>query len=637
MSSQGQTITWTGAGDGLNWEDAANWDLGFVPTLSNDVVIASAGVQISSAAECKSLVITNSIFGTTATCHLQIVNSSGIGLELNNTEAICFGSIEVRETMGTSVAIDVSSLLEVHDSLLIYDNNNEIGIDIQNRLDNEGVIWIENVGSGIYSKKVFINSGDIVIKRSFIGIESTLGSSGFNNSGSICLIHVHRCMSLLSGIVTNSGLINMDSIGVSAINANGCNIMNELEGEVRIANVSDSSNAVLAGLSYADTVTNYGIIDINHVRSTGFGQILEQDALLMNYGLIKVSGGFVGMEFIAPVQNMHDGILQIDNPETFGMLIRDTIINFGQIILDSTTTAINVSGNQGAVFNVGEIRVSNNDGTGINCSSSSQFTNDTTGCIEVLGSFASNPLGLGSAISLLGPFLNNGSIHIHDIATDGLGITGSNNQKNCGQISIEHLGKPDNQAMIVYSTEFENSETGQINISNGHSYGLEIVNTCFQNRGDLTITDFSVGISVQGAGTELTNYARVNIDSIKSVGIENLANTSIQHLGMEFDLTNLLGDTTIGIYNLGQILNFEDLLISGNHGIGIWNIGFSASFINENSMIIENVTTGIFSDFGSFFQNMVGAELVVQNASDMLLRIEETAIFESPGVLTLQQ
>lgn len=33
-----QTITWTGAGDGTNWEDADNWDL-YLPSQDNDVII----------------------------------------------------------------------------------------------------------------------------------------------------------------------------------------------------------------------------------------------------------------------------------------------------------------------------------------------------------------------------------------------------------------------------------------------------------------------------------------------------------------------------------------------------------------------------------------------------------------------
>ncbi|MCA0131578.1 T9SS type A sorting domain-containing protein [Winogradskyella alexanderae] len=39
VALKAQTITWTGAGDGTNWEDANNWDLIVVPSISNDVII----------------------------------------------------------------------------------------------------------------------------------------------------------------------------------------------------------------------------------------------------------------------------------------------------------------------------------------------------------------------------------------------------------------------------------------------------------------------------------------------------------------------------------------------------------------------------------------------------------------------
>ena len=47
-SASGQTITWTGAGDGVTWGQAANWSPAQVPTAVNDVVIpAGAGsIQI---------------------------------------------------------------------------------------------------------------------------------------------------------------------------------------------------------------------------------------------------------------------------------------------------------------------------------------------------------------------------------------------------------------------------------------------------------------------------------------------------------------------------------------------------------------------------------------------------------------
>ncbi len=44
LTLEAQTITWTGAGDGTNWEDANNWDLLTVPSISNDVIVLEGDV-----------------------------------------------------------------------------------------------------------------------------------------------------------------------------------------------------------------------------------------------------------------------------------------------------------------------------------------------------------------------------------------------------------------------------------------------------------------------------------------------------------------------------------------------------------------------------------------------------------------
>ena len=58
ICSQGQTISWTGAGNGSSWNDAANWSGGIVPGQANDVFIGSGGgntVTVSGPVSVKSL------------------------------------------------------------------------------------------------------------------------------------------------------------------------------------------------------------------------------------------------------------------------------------------------------------------------------------------------------------------------------------------------------------------------------------------------------------------------------------------------------------------------------------------------------------------------------------------------------
>ncbi len=65
LALKAQTITWTGAGDGTNWEDADNWDLLVVPSISNDVIIpegeigANNKITINEHAFAKSILVNN--------------------------------------------------------------------------------------------------------------------------------------------------------------------------------------------------------------------------------------------------------------------------------------------------------------------------------------------------------------------------------------------------------------------------------------------------------------------------------------------------------------------------------------------------------------------------------------------------
>jgi hypothetical protein len=48
----GETITWTGAGDGTNWVDGSNWDLGRAPAALDTVVVTlDGGYTVSMAAD----------------------------------------------------------------------------------------------------------------------------------------------------------------------------------------------------------------------------------------------------------------------------------------------------------------------------------------------------------------------------------------------------------------------------------------------------------------------------------------------------------------------------------------------------------------------------------------------------------
>ncbi|GAB5518512.1 MAG: hypothetical protein RhofKO_07630 [Rhodothermales bacterium] len=72
-------VTWTGGGDGLSWSDGANWDVGFPPNSTDDVVIALANATVQ--------------YDAIACCDISNLTLSGNGAQL---EVVSGNRLDVR-------------------------------------------------------------------------------------------------------------------------------------------------------------------------------------------------------------------------------------------------------------------------------------------------------------------------------------------------------------------------------------------------------------------------------------------------------------------------------------------------------------------------------------------------------------
>ena len=163
MMANAALITWSGGGDGLNWEDPANWTGGVLPGPNDDVDISgsSTAVVLSSTVTVLSVEIrSNAAFTITANGVLNLGNDSGLT---------------------TAGAFDVSSTgsVVINDGTINIINAAEDAIETKGAFTNNGTINIDGYGvDGISvtggATAIFTNNGTITI-------DGTVGATGSNN------------------------------------------------------------------------------------------------------------------------------------------------------------------------------------------------------------------------------------------------------------------------------------------------------------------------------------------------------------------------------------------------------------------------------------------------------------------------
>ena len=170
VSSFADTVTFTGAGDGTSWEDAANWDDG-VPGKNDDAVIPDGhDVILSSIDKVQSLTIEGS-------SSLTLADNATVGnvrliIDTNENED---HSIEITE--GGSMTVGVNAVLRCSEA---YED--AIDLDGESTFDNYGRITLNENEDG---DQIYMDGGAVFNNHegATIKINDTGGSDGLDMSG----------------------------------------------------------------------------------------------------------------------------------------------------------------------------------------------------------------------------------------------------------------------------------------------------------------------------------------------------------------------------------------------------------------------------------------------------------------------
>jgi hypothetical protein len=258
-----QTNTFIGEGDGENWNDATNWDLGIIPTSAHDVVIDA----------------------TVGGGYLQVVFNVGLAGGICKSLTITEGAQLFRSPLFAS-----TRFLKVYDNIV---NNGTIGNGTT--FDGIGFEFVgtnQSVsGSGVFDAAIIRrgvvtsdNTTTLTINQN-INLRATSGTVFFNNSAGLFNV------TLSSGYTINciAGNVSIDGASGSAGTENG--------GSFSIAGILNVSGTIYLTTNNSTnpcefTITNGGVINCNGINAPASGS--AGNTLNINSGgkLKFLTGGF---------------------------------------------------------------------------------------------------------------------------------------------------------------------------------------------------------------------------------------------------------------------------------------------------------------------------------------------------------
>lgn len=332
----GQTITWTGAGDGTNWSDHNNWDLTTIPTATNDVVIPDGStLTINVAALAKSIEVQGASMLTIA--HNFTFTDASI-LSPNVTVNWVYGVLTGGGTMTNQGTIDFTS-------------TNIKSIIGNTVLNNEGIINITSAG-GLYITDGVVNNqtnGIIDIQWDGVAMAYSGGSiHNLNNYGTIkksegtglseihVLLNNEGIISAESGMmdfrnpntILNGGIYNVFSGSqlrwYSNVTCSGT-LTGVLEGDLywlSVVNIPTSTTFNFSGtkaLNWASgsligggTLTNQSTIDLTttNIKSIFENTVLNNEGTInfTSAGGLNITDGVVNNQVSGVIDIQWDGI-----------------------------------------------------------------------------------------------------------------------------------------------------------------------------------------------------------------------------------------------------------------------------------------------------------------------------------------
>lgn len=299
-----QDVTWNGAGDGLSWEDANNWDTGLVPTDQDFVLIpANSTVFITTAEAVRQLLMTDDA-ALTITPVGQLTfptNISGDFFKLEDYASfINSGELLFTGTTGGNAihAAGSASILNAGNTTISQSDSDAIFLENYASLVNNTNASLSVMSAG--TDGIDMNDYTTVTNQGDMAFEDTEDEGINMDDDSKFYNHASLYFNLIDG---NDG-VDMDDQGT----------LFENYGMVQITNVINGGE----GLEVDDgQFTNQasGLIALTNV--TGEGIRIESGGVLDNYGYINIevnpdnSDEIDGVELECSALFSNTGILDI--------------------------------------------------------------------------------------------------------------------------------------------------------------------------------------------------------------------------------------------------------------------------------------------------------------------------------------
>ena len=637
---------WTGC-TSRDWNTAANWASGNVPTASSDAVISSApanqpvigagtlavakSVEVQSGASLSiagggSLTLNGSkgVGGsTTAFYNTGTVSNSG-QLIMGNTAAI--GTIGLNNlstfsnNAGGTISIDRSGAIGLRNNAGSFTNSGMVSIGAVATVGQYGLYnlstFSNNAGGtisidrtadyGLFndgSTNTFTNSATITI-----GAVSTVGTNGivnlatFTNQGCSGLIRiVSNSIVRNSGTFANGGTIIENASGNSSVSTNTGLVQNLNGGTFTIG-----TNTGVLTTSPGTLWTGCTSTDWNTASNWSGGTVpLATDDVVIPSG--PTNQPVIGAGTLAVAKSMHvqsgaslsivsAGSLTINGFATLGGFAtafynQGTVTNGGTVMLGNTAP-VGLIGlhNTGTFTNSGTLQVDRATNQGINNRVTATFTN--TGNIIMGASVSMGTQGIWNQATFVH---SGGTITIDRITGDGL--LNSGNFVNSATITIGASATVTGNG-LTNEASFANAMGGLLQIDQTGGRGIANKAT-FINGGTVNVGSLSTvtgnGVWVSSSGS-FSNNAGGNI-SINRTG-SGLGSNGVNNGGTFVNSSTLtIGDVAFAaqdnVYNAGTFTNTATGEIRADRatGNGIWNT--SGTFNNAGLVVLgANAVTG---------------------------------------------
>ena len=580
-----QTITWTGAGDGINWSDANNWDLNTTPGSINDVIIPSGFTsRINATFGVNAVVVQNNAileWNSTLTVTTSVTVNSGGAIEWNSG-TFSNGTLDnnglIRVLGASSKALINGATINNSNSMVwegagvltlndgIINNLGLIDLQIGSIIQQTGVGGIIN-NQGTFRKSVdgninssinlpFTNSGTIEVLLGTLsftndvslnsGTYSVLENAFLRFSGSTALDGVIASdiagQFVLSGVLTISNTVNLD-IGGAGLDIEAISITGggTLVNDNTINFISASSKALIGGT----TIENNGTLNW-----LGSGIFTFNDGTLNN-----LSGALMDLQVGSTIQQTGTG--GIINNE--GALLKSTsgsvnsnvnlpFVNTGVVDVETGILSFNST----VTFDQGTYRVA--EGAILSSTSSTTFQNtissDPIGQLVITGTLQIPNTTIinfgGSGLDLGAININGGGLLINE---NTLNFITSSSKALFGNTTIENRRNMNWLGSGIFTLNdgiIDNTTSGEVNLQVGS-----------------TIQQTGTGGTINNAGRFLKS---VNGSVISSINLPfvNTGTIEVQTGILDFNSTVTFNQGTYEIAEDAQLRSTSTTILEGS-------------------------------------------------------------------------